>query len=523
MLKILLADDEGIVLEALKFIIENEIKEPYILECAKTGRQVIEIAERFRPDIAFMDIQMPGINGVKAMQEIRKTNKDVIFIVVSAFEKFDYAKDAIAIGVLDYLNKPILKDRVLEVLHKAIDIVKINQKKRASELEIQEKLETVLPIIEAGMIYSILFQKDSFEDVKNYLNLLGIEQSYGSMMVVRFGDSNQKGHLTNSIGSAVKSQQSYEKLRGILVEYTNGVVGPVMGNNVIIFVPTEEEVEEYETRIKSIDHIREMVRILKSEMESEFRVGIGSVHPIREVESSYQEALEALRESESSVAHISDLTVASKDNEDYPIQNEKRLFTYIENGDKAQTVGEMKTFFEWMRNVNGTLTEDMKIRCLEFVLRAEFISNTNKGRSTYLRDIVEMETFEELESWMETKMSQAAEHVNAKKKEAVVDVVEKAKEYIEKNYRDVSLDNVSRDLNMSPYYFSKLFKEKVGENFIDYVSDFKIAKAKEMIRNNEKSMKEICVDIGYSNPNYFSYIFKKKVGVTPSEFREGLD
>ena len=84
MYRIMLADDEGIVIDSLKFIIESEYPGEYEIETAKTGRSVIELAERFRPDIAFMDIQMPGINGIEAMREIKKNNPSIIFIVVSA-------------------------------------------------------------------------------------------------------------------------------------------------------------------------------------------------------------------------------------------------------------------------------------------------------------------------------------------------------------------------------------------------------------------------------------------------------
>ncbi len=107
MFKILLADDEGIVIDSLKFIIEKNFPDCCIIESAKTGRKVIELAENFRPDIAFMDIQMPGINGIDAMKEIREANKTTIFIVMSAYDKFDYAKEAINLGVLDYLNRPV--------------------------------------------------------------------------------------------------------------------------------------------------------------------------------------------------------------------------------------------------------------------------------------------------------------------------------------------------------------------------------------------------------------------------------
>ena len=120
MYRILLADDEGIVLNSLQFIIEKNFSGRYELETAKTGLGAIETAERFRPDIVFMDIQMPGINGIDAMREIRKFSTNVIFVVLTAYDKFDYAKEAIGLGVLDYLNKPVNQKVVADVIGRAM-------------------------------------------------------------------------------------------------------------------------------------------------------------------------------------------------------------------------------------------------------------------------------------------------------------------------------------------------------------------------------------------------------------------
>ena len=111
MYRILIADDEGIMLEAFKGVILGEFGEKCIVETAKTGRVVIEKAETFHPDVVFMDIHMPGINGIQAMREIRKFNNSALFYVVSAYDKFDYAKEAIDLGVEKYLTKPISKGR----------------------------------------------------------------------------------------------------------------------------------------------------------------------------------------------------------------------------------------------------------------------------------------------------------------------------------------------------------------------------------------------------------------------------
>ena len=106
MYRIMIADDEGIAVESFTYMIREEFKDTCIIESAKTGRSVIELAERFRPDIALMDIRMPGINGIDAIKEIRKRNPGIIFIVISAYDKFGYAKEALSLGVMDYLNKP---------------------------------------------------------------------------------------------------------------------------------------------------------------------------------------------------------------------------------------------------------------------------------------------------------------------------------------------------------------------------------------------------------------------------------
>jgi two-component system response regulator YesN len=99
-------------------------------------------------------------------------------------------------------------------------------------------------------------------------------------------------------------------------------------------------------------------------------------------------------------------------------------------------------------------------------------------------------------------------------------VIDRARDYIMAHYKkDISLDDVSREVDISPYYFSKIFKEATGENFIEYLTNLRIEKAKELRDNTEMRMKEICLEVGYSNPNYFSRIFKKSVGVSPTEYK----
>ena len=175
MYKIMLADDEGIVRESLKFIVDKEFPGQFETFEAKTGRRVIELADEVRPDIAFMDIRMPGINGIDAMKEIRTTNPNIVFVVISAYDKFDYAKQALSLGVIDYVNKPFGKEQIVAVLKKAMAEVDRKREQRSRELEVKEKLESIVPIIENGLIQDLLSHEHFKENIEEYKKLLGID------------------------------------------------------------------------------------------------------------------------------------------------------------------------------------------------------------------------------------------------------------------------------------------------------------------------------------------------------------
>lgn len=170
----------------------------------------------------------------------------------------------------------------------------------------------------------------------------------------------------------------------------------------------------------------------------------------------------------------------------------------------------------------------IKLKALEFVLWAEHISYESGGmtyrfgsRQDYLNRINGMNHYEEIRTWFLTKIQDACRNVVTKKEEQETNLITIAREYIDHHYQnELSLDETSRQVNISPYYFSKLFKEEMGQSFIEYVTGIRIEKAKELLTTTDKSMKEICNAVGYADPNYFSRTFKKNVGYTPTEFKE---
>ena len=495
MYRILLADDEGIMLESLKSIISSNYGNECEIHTAKTGRAVVEEAEKYPPDICFMDIQMPGLSGIQAIREIQKFNRSVVFVIITAYDKFNYAKEAVNLGVMEFLTKPVNKKVILETCSKAMDQVDSTRQKRSDDLKIREKLETVVPMIESGYINNILLQDDFQTYQDNYKELLDIQEEYGYMIVAEFGDSTENGVLTNAVGASVKANKFYSTFREIAQVFFECLVGPIMGNRIVILVPYRNPKESYEERVEVVTRTRNMVHKLESRIDSKFRCCIGRVKELGStMKESFKEAMIALRESTSHVIHIEDVPAAQKYDGEYP------------------------------RDL------DMQIKVLELVMGVEkkaFFAGTVKYaisyRRNYIHELQACTDMEGMKKWFLDKTSEICSNMESAREKEAVSIIEKAKSYIRDNYKkDISLDEVSREVDISPYYFSKLFKQETGGNFIEYLTEIRLRNARELLKDSGLSIKEICAESGYSDPNYFSRIFKKYEGVTPSEFRERL-
>lgn len=526
MYKIMLADDEGIVIDSLKFVIEKEFGNDCQIEYAKTGRNVIELAERFHPDIAIMDIHMPGINGIEAMREIRKTNDNLIIIVMSAYDKFDYAQEAMKLGAIEYITKPMDRAKIINALKNAMGIVDESRKRRSNDLLIKEKLETVVPILENGLIYNILFHEYFDEDIESYRSMLEFDDEYAYMLVLVSGDEKQGNHMTNAVGSSVRLQKNYKEIREFIKLYTNGFVGSVMGNKIAVLVPYANSELDYSGRENIIETARSLAYKLKEKTDIVFRVGVGRVRKLNQMETSYSEAINALLITTNTVAHAADLPIGCAYEEDYPVELEGKIFEEVGKGRTDAALTAAKNYFDWITTKD---LMDARLKVLEFALWAERIAYENGGlvyslesRHDYLPTIMGITNADALWDWFKEKIIFSCNSVSNKREESSNDVIEASKKYIEENYtKNITLEDVSMEVNISTYYLSRIFKEATGENFIDYLTGLRIEKAKELLSTTQYSMKEICSMAGYVDPNYFSKIFKKNVGVTPTEYREG--
>ena len=527
MFRILIADDEGIMRESIKNTIEANFGSETEIVTAKTGREVVEQAESFRPDIAFVDIQMPGLSGIQAISEIKKFNSSIVFVIITAYDNFSYAKESIDLGVMEYILKPVNKQKIIDVCIRAKKKTEELRKKRSDDLKVKEKLEIVIPMLETAFINNLL-QESGSERNLNYLNILDITEKNGYVIVFEYADDFRDGSMTNAVGSNVKMNNYYKHFRETLVGYFECVTGPIMGNRIICYVPSAAETVSYESRTEIISRIRTFIHKMEDELDMKFRAGIGGVKNVDSIYDSYTEALRCLVNSDKHIVHVMDLSASeNKGNQMADMHDlENRYLSKAMKGDTESAVAVLET----MCGKKGK-TEDIsakRVYVLEFILSLEkkayedgLVNYDAKKHESYIKNALSIESCGDLKKWAESVTVDICSEIKSSRNSKGHSVVGKAEDYIKEHYADdLSLDDIARQVDISPYYFSKLFKQETGDTFIEYLTRIRINKAREYLADDKLNIKEICAMCGYTDPNYFSRIFKKYEGVTPSEFRE---
>ncbi len=529
MIKVMIADDEKVAIDSLKFIIEKSFTDVEIISTARSGREAIEKAEENVPDILFMDIRMPGINGIEAIREIRKRHKQIMIIVLTAFDQFEFAKEAVNLGVMEYLLKPVNRAKVVEVVNRAVSMIREEKEKRQTELEMKEKLEYAGPILENGFIYSLLLFEDNSKELFDYKRLFDIGEDGGYVITVEFINERDAGTAGNKIGYSIQSQQFYPYFTDTVKSLCKCIIGPVMLNRIVVVVPSDPKTDEFASRLEAVSLAESMLLKLSEKLNCGLRIGIGKIYRRFDMLSaSYEESLKALRYLQGNgIMHFMDITARTAEvGSEYPEYKEKLLLQKVTAGDVAESLNAFGCIFDWLVREYEDQPLKIKNKLLEILFLVNHMSWEYEpgGGMTgvdFLEEMLSICDPGELHLWCQKRLENVISQISSYRDYKAGGLTKRAKEYIKTNYsKSITLEDVAREISISPQYLSKLFKEETGENFIDYLTGIRIRIAKSLLEADEMSVKEICYSIGYSDPNYFSRTFKKIVGSTPTEYKD---
>ncbi len=525
--KVLVVDDEPIAVESVIYMLNKNFEEIEICGSARSGKDAIEKAYNLHPDIIIMDINMPGINGLEAMKQIRGVNPNVLFIIMSAFDYFDYAVEALNLGVVEYLLKPVKEVTLTETMTKALEQIRVRETNIQKTLEQQERMEMIIPVLETGFMNSLCLYSGSTEELKSYCQLFGFVNGGGYVMALEFGQ--KKSHkIENKIGAGVYGEKMYGEYKKIIQSKLKAIVGPIMLNRIIVYVFDENKTQDYEQKSHSVE---EAGRILERAIRiyPDIFIGIGRYYEnIEEAKKSYQEALFALgvltsdkEGEEAQILHVDDILERIEyTDSDYEDQLEEICLHAAEQEENELTALFHEVYGRMSRDSSMTL-EVLKNSMIGLV--TSFASRWKSAVGNYydvLKDIIGTESKDRLYSIVRNFLERTADRIQEGRKIKVNSIIDKANKYMQQNFaREISLEEVAREVNLSPYYFSRFYKEETGVNFSDRLTEIRMETAKELLKKDEYTIKDVCYMTGYTEPNYFSKIFKKVTGATPTEYK----
>lgn len=503
--QVLIVDDEEIVCRGLAQFVKWQ---NYGFEVAGTSYSVedaLSTMEKRHIDVIFTDIRMPGKNGIDLLQILQIKYPEVKSVILSGYADFSYARDAIRYGAVEYLTKPVVLKDVESLLERlCLEFSRHQQEERIH----QDRLEALL--VSAARGYSELSE--------GKYDLPVCDHWYGLSMA-----------LCNRELSEEEIQRKKKEVCGQITALVPTAI--CLEDDIFslfCLLPCETE-EAFDSLITILENMCSAIQ--------EWILGASKLKSdLKKIHEGWEEAQRALRYHRASGKEGIIL-----------YQNIETLFSHS-NLSLQETLPELfrcltnpETRKEVLPMLKNTLTSLLveaasliryQMGCISFLIELNSClqglnlsdEDLHQHLNETLNQILLAETCQDGAScmyayfqWLIRLLDRADEHTLGK------DVIREIQIYIRQHYREnISLNSLAEQFYLHPNYLSRLFKEKTGQNFTEYLTQIRMEQVKELLKNSDRKIIEICEQTGYDNPRYFSKVFKQYTGMTPSEYRESL-
>ncbi len=535
-IKVFLVEDEMVIRRGIKNSIDWE-KEGYIF-CgeASDGELAYPMIIKEKPDILITDIRMPFMDGLELCKLVKKELSNIKILILSGYDEFDYAKEAIRLGVTEYLLKPISSGKLLEALNGVSE--SIRREKEDKDLvrkymeEMRENTEHEKQKFFEQMIAGNLSMADALETGKKYE--MNLSAGMYNLLLFRFtlGEENRKsGELLGEAEYAI--EKLTERLEYVF-EFQRGVEGWAF----LLMADNEEQMSE---RVKELS--KDLEEIMKNYSTIAYFGGIGQpVARLRELEESFREAERALAArftmELNRIISVDDIRMAQNVDtlDDIEItsfgeieKTRTMLEKFLNNGVEDEIDEFVDVYINELpeENLKSVLMRqyiimDAYIVMMSFCEKIEGIEGKMQAQSEELKNSMKtIQTLEEIKNYIRMLLKKIIGVRDTISGRRYSDIIEIAKDQIRKTYMsdEISLNTIAAEVGMSPSYFSSIFSKEMGKTFVEYLTEIRMDRAKELLMCSSMKTSEIGYEVGYKDPHYFSYIFKKTQNCTPKEFR----
>ena len=514
---ILLVDDEEEVIQAIIRKINWEELGFSVVGYADNGIKALEMIEESQPDVVMTDIKMPYMDGMELCSHIRREYPAMKIVLFTGFDEFEYAKEAVHLEVEEYILKPVNSVELINIFTK----LKIKLDQEISERRSMEKLEHYytesLPLLQANFCSTLIEGRIHEDELQKYLSdyQISLPGPLYCCLVIHMSSSQIPENM-NSLFLAASVQKQAEDRLG---KRWKAKCFPYLGNSVLFAqINNENEIAEL------TDDCDRFCKYVNRMMGTVVTVGIGQVcSQILDLAQSYNAAREAVsyRAVYGASRAINIKEIAPKESGEPCFTNDMELlnlFKKIRLNSEEEIVEAVDQYIESISFPLKSLQQHHVV-IMELVT-ALFRFSVNNDIGILYGKLLELEP-DALRKWLTDISLCFSENLVTARSRSTQSFVSKAKEHVRSQYADVqlSLAQICERLGVSNSYFSTVFKKETGKSFVSYVTDYRMEQAARLlIETNEKSY-VIAQKVGYTDPNYFSYVFKRKFGVSPSKYR----
>lgn len=530
MYSVFAVDDEPIVLEGIRSKIDWEGSNFAFAGEATDGEIALSMIHEIKPDILITDIKMPFMDGLQLAEAIKRTQPWIKIIILSGHDEFDYAKKAISIGIEDYLLKPFTPEELLASLKKTAAQIDKERKQLSDISKLREELKSSETLIKKEFLNNLVHGSADTNTVMQKCAELGISliSRYYKVLISRIESKtgNTKNQqeacsLLNSYSAAINEAVSFFHHSNLLVCIFKGSTQSELDDNTfraaetISHIATKNDDCTVLTAIgKTVEHLSQLKesyddakRILQAGSTSKENRIISS-DDLAETETGAEDALLDFNEGD---PLVDKLKYAGKG--DIKTIIEESMSLIKKNPDQFSVfasyllVDLIFAVSKLVEKLGGNIKE-----LNPEILQRKFIDDAVSDETRFTKTLEQVLNF-------------ALEFRDSKMTGKYGNVILKAKQFIEENYADqnTTLTTVAEAVCLSPNHFSTIFSQECKTTFIEYLTNVRLENAKRLMRETDMKGYDIAYECGFSDPHYFSYIFKKNTGLSPREYKLSTD
>lgn len=535
MLKVFLVEDEIVVREGIKNNINWEENGFNFCGEASDGELAYPMIQKARPDIVITDIQMPFMNGLELSRLIKTEMPWIKIIFLSGYGEFEYAKEAINIGITEYLLKPITGVELMKCMKVVRDHIVKEQEEKANLEKFKREMKEYEADEKRRLFNDLVGSTQSLSSILARGNELNLELSALSYNIILFkmNPTKQSEARTALLIETQQEIDAYLEGKADAIKFDcflEGMAILVKGNSIEETI----KIQEY--------YINQIKQVMSSHKDISYFGGIGMpVKRLGELPLSFHEASRAFAYRYIwDINEILDYFTISEEhitanrsgglNMGNVVQLEKKkVEDFLKSGNKEDINYFVEGYLKCIGNENKSslLFRQYMVMDMYYIV-AGFLEELGYGAAAVeepfkdsLQVKLQISSFEFTKQYIEKIFTKAIEFRDVIASKHYNDMINKAKVYINDNYtnEDISLNLVASSVFISPSHFSAVFSQKTGQTFIKYLTDLRMNKAKELLKCTDMRTSEIGYFVGYKDPHYFSYLFKKTQNCTPKQYR----